>query len=449
MTNVPQSPDLLTLARANDPVALETMFRQFINENEELIYARFLGRHGVFGFGPQCFAAVTNRRVASIQFSRFGEVVYQDGFLNKITSSVVYQPSLLWLIVMRVLVAILAIPTLGLALLLGPWIASLFYKLQKSGVLFYIGDGIPVFLFCDRKLIRFANELQRYAMDLAQSDQESRRTTPGRKSGSLATIHSEPVYSAVSPDYGLAKTAIYGFLAALSLGLVAVMLAIYAEYSLFDTYCQIGDEADRAYAISTGREAPYSASMDTDSEIIAYMTRAGLSEDERLVLGLWREEHDAVDRIRDRYYFVHRPVLPLLGVIAGFAVAISLILTIVWLCRTNSRLPEDLQVMDTRSLAFLLSVPFVNLIVAMVVIPKLASKWSKYAADTGLRYQSAPRGIAVAISCTLLIPYVNPVVSGILMVVFVYRMERLKLSLNVEANGRAAAEVRPTSPAAG
>ncbi|GAB1539876.1 hypothetical protein NUACC21_25440 [Scytonema sp. NUACC21] len=57
------------------------MFKQFIPDDEQVYFARYLGIQGLWGIGTRQFACVTDRRVADITVGRFGEVTYQDGYL--------------------------------------------------------------------------------------------------------------------------------------------------------------------------------------------------------------------------------------------------------------------------------------------------------------------------------------------------------------------------------
>ena len=54
-------------AIAGDKEALETLFGQFIPNDEEVVDSRYLGVLGVWGFGTHSFAAITPNRVAALR----------------------------------------------------------------------------------------------------------------------------------------------------------------------------------------------------------------------------------------------------------------------------------------------------------------------------------------------------------------------------------------------
>lgn len=158
-SHVPGS--LLSRAKSNETAAITRMFQQFIPADEEILFAEYLGREGMFGIGQYSFGCLTNRRIASIRVKTFGEVLYQDGFLEYLNSSIVYQPSELLLYVIIVCMVLLALPTLGLSLLLLPFAGRIFYAFKKSGVVFVVKEGVSVYLFTNRNLLVRANTLAR------------------------------------------------------------------------------------------------------------------------------------------------------------------------------------------------------------------------------------------------------------------------------------------------
>lgn len=152
---------ILQRAKLNDPAALEVMFRQFVPNDETILAVQFLGTQGVWGIGVHSFACVTDRRIAAIKVKLFGEVAYQDGSLEHVNSAVVYQPSkaLLYLFVIAS-----SILTLGIGLLLLPVTVRLFYSFKKSGLLVSVREGVAVYMFSDRKLLKQANVVYRTAL---------------------------------------------------------------------------------------------------------------------------------------------------------------------------------------------------------------------------------------------------------------------------------------------
>ena len=147
-------------------MAIETMFKQFIPQDEQIVFAEYLGREGIWGLGEHSFGCLTDRRIASIRVRIFGEVLYQDGFLEHVNSSIVYQPSKLLLYVIIFFLVVLAIPSFGITLLLVPFAGRMFYAFKKSGVVFVIREGVSVYFFTNRQLLGRANTLIREATKL-------------------------------------------------------------------------------------------------------------------------------------------------------------------------------------------------------------------------------------------------------------------------------------------
>lgn len=149
---------ILSRAIKNDRDAIETMFRQFLDETEAIEFAEFLGVKGILGIGEKSFSCITPRRVASLQVSSFGELVYQDGFLEDINSNIIYQPSLLPLYIFSFFLALF---TFGIGLILLPLLVSLYYKIKKCGIVCNVKEGYSVYFFCDRKRITAACRMLR------------------------------------------------------------------------------------------------------------------------------------------------------------------------------------------------------------------------------------------------------------------------------------------------
>ncbi|MGK7919084.1 MAG: hypothetical protein AB4080_03635 [Trichodesmium sp.] len=169
-------PSILSSATRNDQEALLIMFKQFILEDEEVYYVQYLGRQGIWGVGNHSFACLTERRVADITVGRFGEVTYQDGYLESINSSIIYQPSKLplyyymgiliilvfFIFVITILTSkVLAFLILGIGLLLIPFIVQAYYRLVKCGIVFWVKEGSPIYMFTNRKYLKRANLLCR------------------------------------------------------------------------------------------------------------------------------------------------------------------------------------------------------------------------------------------------------------------------------------------------
>ncbi|WP_088893800.1 hypothetical protein [Leptolyngbya ohadii] len=169
---------LLQRAVEDDQQALIVMFKQFISEDEQCYFLQYLGIEGFWGFGVRSFGCLTDRRVATIQVGFLGEVTYQDGFLEFINSCVIYQPSKLYLYIYVLLIASLPLwsfllptgfpanvvaflITSALSILLFPLAVRLYYRFFKCGLVFWVREGVPVYIFANRKFLRRANSLFR------------------------------------------------------------------------------------------------------------------------------------------------------------------------------------------------------------------------------------------------------------------------------------------------
>lgn len=155
---------LLSRAKLNNPDAIKTMFRQFIPEDEELLFAEHLGVQGMWWVGRDSFACLTNRRICSMMVGPWGEVVFQDGLLEHYNSGVVYQPGLLGLYVVCALFVLFAlIFTFGIGLILFPYVVQWYYRVHKCGLVWAIREGVSVYLFANRNRLSRANSLYRLA----------------------------------------------------------------------------------------------------------------------------------------------------------------------------------------------------------------------------------------------------------------------------------------------
>ncbi len=159
---------VLAKAKTGDPEAISTLFAQFIDPDEAVHSVAYFGVLGIGPFGTHSFACSTDRRVASLEVGVFGRVVYQDGFLEYVTSGVLYQPSLLGLVIMMIFGVIFAIATFGLGLLLFPILIKAYYRFNKSGLVYVIQDGVSVYMFANRALIRRANLMYREVAGLRE-----------------------------------------------------------------------------------------------------------------------------------------------------------------------------------------------------------------------------------------------------------------------------------------
>jgi hypothetical protein len=156
---------LLERARENDSEAIELMFRQFLPDDEKIHYIQYFGLKGLWGIGTHEFACLTDRRVADITLGLFGQVSYQDGYLECINSTLMHQPSKLGLYLnvgIYSLFSLLSVGFLyGIPLLLLPFAFQAYYSLVKCGIVLMVKEGIPIYLFANRKYLSRANTLCR------------------------------------------------------------------------------------------------------------------------------------------------------------------------------------------------------------------------------------------------------------------------------------------------
>ncbi|MEO0927233.1 MAG: hypothetical protein AAFY63_15300 [Cyanobacteria bacterium J06643_13] len=176
---------ILSRAVTNDSEALFTMFKQFIPDSEKIYYTQYLGRQGLWFIGTYSFACLTDRRVADISVGAFGEVVYQDGYLEFVNSSVIYQPSKLglyllvgfWLFFIFIITSVtynflylsfaagvsafVSLVVFLLFILLTPFIVKAYYGLVKCGIVFWVREGVPLYIFSNRRYLKRANWLCR------------------------------------------------------------------------------------------------------------------------------------------------------------------------------------------------------------------------------------------------------------------------------------------------
>lgn len=176
---------ILNRAVTNDSEALFTMFKQFIPEDEKVYYTQYLGRKGLWFIGTHSFACLTNRRIADISVGAFGEVIYQDGYLEFVNSGVIYQPSKLglyllfgfWLILSFIITSttygalywnfgsgvsfFVSLIVFTLFLLLTPFLIKIYYGLVKCGIVFWVREGVPLYIFSNRRYLKRANWLCR------------------------------------------------------------------------------------------------------------------------------------------------------------------------------------------------------------------------------------------------------------------------------------------------
>lgn len=171
----PERP-LADRAAAGDRAALEAMFGQFLPPEEPVVDCDYLGTYGLWWFGTRTFAAVTHRRVGTLRVRKLGRVTYEDALLEHVSTGSVRQPSRLLFYLLLVLVLV---PTVGAGVALVPFVGPaslvlavvgllllpvamrLYRAFVKSGLLFWVREGLPVYAYCDRGRLARANALFR------------------------------------------------------------------------------------------------------------------------------------------------------------------------------------------------------------------------------------------------------------------------------------------------
>jgi hypothetical protein len=188
---------LVARAREGDRAAMAAIFRHFLPPEEKIYWIGYLGRRGLF-FGRHNLGIVTERRIADISIGWLGEVLYQDAFLEYFNSTVFFQPSRLGLFLLLGLFLI-AWPVLIFAfledqrllyydlwqpyliVLLGAAFGALFiellvrayYRIVKCGAVYWIKDGVSIYMFADRRRLTSLNQMARTATLLREQRVQS------------------------------------------------------------------------------------------------------------------------------------------------------------------------------------------------------------------------------------------------------------------------------------
>lgn len=137
--------------------AIKAMFQTFMAEDETIISVEYLGSYGVF-FTTKSFVCITDKKVASMEYGPFGKIVYSDAFIEEVNSGVIYQPSVFTLYFIGI---ILCISIFGI-LLLSAWVRC-YYKINKSGMVWCVREGVNIYAFANRSKINLVNEIWRSA----------------------------------------------------------------------------------------------------------------------------------------------------------------------------------------------------------------------------------------------------------------------------------------------
>lgn len=137
--------------------AIKAMFQTFMAEDETIISVEYLGSYGVL-FTTKSFICITDKKVASMEYGPFDKIVYSDAFIEEVNSGIIYQPSVFNLYLIGIL---LCISIFGI-LLLNFWIRY-YYKINKSGMVWNIKEGINIYAFANRSKINLVNQIWRTA----------------------------------------------------------------------------------------------------------------------------------------------------------------------------------------------------------------------------------------------------------------------------------------------
>lgn len=160
MAKIEIQSSIIERAMIGDKNAIGTMFQSFISEDENIMDVQYLGSYG-FIFTTKSFVCVTDRRIASMEYGPFGKIIYTDAFIEDVNSGVIYQPSVLILYLIGIL---LCLTIVGI-LLLNPWI-RLYYKMNKSGLVWVVREGVNVYAFANRSNIDLVNKFWRRASSI-------------------------------------------------------------------------------------------------------------------------------------------------------------------------------------------------------------------------------------------------------------------------------------------
>lgn len=157
MAKIKIDSSIVKRATLGDKDAIKAMFQSFMAEDETIISVEYFGNYGVF-FTTKSFVCITDKKIASMEYGPFGKIIYSDAFIEEINSGVIFQPSVFLLYFIGVLLCM----TIVGVLLLNFWV-KLYYRLNKSGLVWCVGEGINIYAFANRSKINLVNEVWRRA----------------------------------------------------------------------------------------------------------------------------------------------------------------------------------------------------------------------------------------------------------------------------------------------
>lgn len=148
---------IIKQATAGDKDAIKSMFSTFLAEDENIISVEYLGSYGVF-FTTKSFVCLTDKKVAVLEYGPFSKIIYSDAFIEEVNSGIIFQPSVFALYFIGI---ILCITVVGI-LLLNSWV-RLYYKINKSGMVMSVREGVNIYAFANRSRINLVNGIWRKA----------------------------------------------------------------------------------------------------------------------------------------------------------------------------------------------------------------------------------------------------------------------------------------------
>jgi len=158
---------ILQEAKADNSEAVAALFSGFLSKGETIRGCGYLGCLG-FIFPQHSFWCVTDTRACSLRLKRDGELLFSSGCLAHINSDAFYQPSLL---ILWVCITLLVVVTFGIGLLLIPIAIRIFYRVKKSGMVFWVREGVGVYIFADRHNLQNAQRASTLIAEAVKSEQ--------------------------------------------------------------------------------------------------------------------------------------------------------------------------------------------------------------------------------------------------------------------------------------
>lgn len=156
MSKINFESSLINSAVMGDKASITTMFRSFIGNEEQILDVCYFGSYGILLTKVRSFVCLTDKRIATIQYGSFGQISYQDAFIEELNSGIIYQPSIFALYIISI---ILACSIIGIVLI--PTWVQFYYQIKKSGLVCSIREGFSVYAFANRSKINEVNKFWR------------------------------------------------------------------------------------------------------------------------------------------------------------------------------------------------------------------------------------------------------------------------------------------------